>query len=166
MAQKQYPSISALSWHRHQYYSFFLPKDWQHFTWADERDGMVFGPDADDPLTIFAVDVKDLGMAINADDLDAVAEGFFGSIEALPGVEIESREQQAADSLIKLEAKYTFDDDGQTRKRWVRLYYHLTRQITMMAQGATPEKYDYWLPWFFEAMMTAKVHSTRPKWPN
>jgi hypothetical protein len=36
----------------------------------------------------------------------------------------------------------------------------------MMAQGATPEKYDYWLPWFFEAMMTAKVHSTRPKWPN
>ena len=166
MVQKQSPSVDGLLWHRHQFYSFFLPRDWHPLSWADERDGMIFGPDADDPHTFFGVELKDLGMAIEADDLDAVAEGFFDSIEALPEVEIESREQQVIGNLIRLECKYTFNEGGQIRKRWMRLFYHFTRQISMMAQGAIPEKYDYWLPWFYEAMMTAKVHSTKPKWPD
>ena len=160
---KQHPAVSGLTWHRDQYYSFFTPMDWHRFTWADGRQGEIYGPDLNDPLTVFAVDVKDLGTAITADDLDILAEGFFATIEQLPEVNIESREQKVTGRVLELEAKYTFREEGETRRRWVRVFYHETRQIAMTAQGATPEKYDYWLPWFFEAMMTARVHNRKPR---
>jgi hypothetical protein len=46
------------------------------------------------------------------------------------------------------------------------VYYQDDRQIAITAQGATPDKYDYWLPWFFEAMMTTKIHREKPTSPS
>jgi hypothetical protein len=165
---QKYPAVKGLTWHRDQYYSFFVPMDWHIFRWSDGRQGAIYGPDSADPLTIFAVDVKDLGTALTPSDLNILAEGFFESIAQLPQVNIEHRDQKVAGKLLELEAKYIFSEADETRKRWVRLFYHETRQITMAAQGATPEKYDYWLPWFFEAMMTAQVHNQKPQgeFPN
>lgn len=160
--QKQYPVIKGLTWHRNRYYSFFLPIDWLRFTWSDDRQGEVYGPDPNDPFTTFSVDMKDLGIVVSADDLEALAEGFFEAVERLPDAAIEMRQQKVTGRVLELEARYTFCDQGQTRKCWVRVFYHITRQITMTAQGATPEKYDYWLPIFFEAMMTANVHNEKP----
>lgn len=161
--QKQYPAIKGLTWHRSQYYSFFTPMDWHCFTWSDDRQGEIYGPDPNDPCTVFAVDLRDLGTPVTADDLDVLAEGYFGAVERLPEAVIESREQKVSGKLLQLEAHYHFRNQANTCKCWVRVFYHGTRQITMTAQGATPEKYDYWLPMFFEAMMTANVHSTKPK---
>jgi hypothetical protein len=166
MSEKQYPAVAGLNWRRGDHYEFFIPKGWHRFAWDDGRDGEIHGPDADDPLTIFTVDTQDLGTTVSADDLDALAEGFFGSIEALPEVEIEVRKQRAVGQQLELEAKYCFEQDGATRKRWARLLYIGQYQINFMAQGASPEKYDYWLPWFYEAMMTAKIHRTAPKSPS
>ena len=160
--KKNYPAIKGLSWHREDYFSFFIPRDWHKFEWADERQGVIYGPDPNEPLTIFAVEVQDLGTLITADDLDTLAEGFFESIENLPEAEIESRNQKVTGKLLELEAKYTYQEQGETRKRWVRQFYQDTRQIVMMAQGETSEKYDYWLPLYFEAMMTAKIHNRKP----
>lgn len=160
--RKQYPAVKGLTWHRHQYYSFFTPVDWHRFEWPDQRVGEICGPDRDDPLTVFAVSVDDLGTQVTADDLDALAEGFFGTIERLPDVAIELRDRKAVGHQLELETKYTFRDHGATRKCWIRVFYHLTRQVTMTAQGATVEKYDYWLPMFYQAMMTARVHSRKP----
>jgi hypothetical protein len=160
--RKQYPSIKGLTWHRHQYYSFFTPMDWHPFSWPDDREGEIQGPDLNDPFTVFAVSLQDLGTQITSDDLDVVAEGFFESIDQLPNVQIETCHQAAKSKMLQLEAKYTFLDGDIVRKRWIRVFYHVTRQITMTAQGATPEKYDYWLPIFFQAMMTAKIHISKP----
>ena len=160
--KKNYPAIKGLSWHREDYFSFFIPRDWHKFEWVDERQGVIYGPDPNEPLTIFAVEVQDLGTLITADDLDTLAEGFFESIENLPEAEIESRNQKVTGKLLELEAKYTYQEQGETRKRWVRQFYQDTRQIVMMAQGETSEKYDYWLPLYFEAMMTAKIHNRKP----
>jgi hypothetical protein len=164
-ARKSYPAIQGLHWHRDQYYSFFIPNNWQKLEWADHRAGVIYAPDASDPLTVFSVDAKDLGTRIAADDLAVLAEGFFGTIEQLTDVRIESRDQKTSADRLELEAKYTFCEQDATRKRWARVFYHETRQIAMTAQGAAPEKYDYWLPWFFEAMMTARVHATKPESP-
>jgi hypothetical protein len=161
-AANQRPSFKGLSWHREQYYSFFIPLDWHKSEWADDRNGVIYSPDPDDPQTVFAVEVTDAGFKIEPDDIDALAEGFFESVEALPDVEIEARKQRVVGALLTLEAKYTFRDQDAIRKRWVRLLYHQTRQVAMTAQGSTPEQYDYWLPMFYEAMMTAKVHNSRP----
>jgi hypothetical protein len=161
--QKQYPAIKGLTWHRTQYYSFFTPIDWHRFAWSDNRQGEIYGPDLNDPLTTFSVAVEDLGTSVTADDLDVLAEGFFEVIEQLPESHVEVRNQKATHKLLELEARYTFLDQGEIRRCWVRVFYHETRQITMTAQGATLEKYDYWLPLFFEAMMTAGVHSQKPE---
>ena len=159
--QKHYPKIKGLTWRRRQYYSFFTPMDWHLFNWADNRQGEIYGPDPNDPRTVLSVSLDDMGMTVSADDLDILAEGFFEAIEQLPDVQFEHRDQQVKGKLLELEAKYTFLDDGTRRKCWVRVFYHETRQITFTAQGAS-KPYDYWLPMFFQAMMTAKVHSHKP----
>jgi hypothetical protein len=159
---KKYPAIKGLSWHREQYYSFFVPMDWHRFVWPDDRQGVIYGPDVNDPLTSFSVDLKDLGMRVATDDLEVLSEGFFGAIGQLSDVALESHKQKISGQVLELEAIYTFCDQGTTRKCWKRVFYHVTRQITMTAQGATTDKYDYWLPIFFEAMMTANVHSQKP----
>ena len=159
---KDRPIFKGLRWYREQYFSFFIPIDWHRFSWQDNRQGVLYGPSAEDAHTILAVDVTDLGFSVTADDLDDLFDGFLTGIQQLPGVEIESSKKQVVGDLIVLEAKYTFTEDGMTRKRWVRVLYHDTRQIAFTAQGATPDAYGYWLPMFFEAMMTARVHSTMP----
>ncbi|MFC1959260.1 hypothetical protein ACFLYO_00990 [Chloroflexota bacterium] len=159
---KNYPAFKGLRWYCEQYFSFFIPIDWSRFNWQDDRQGVLFGPSAEDAHTIFAVDLTDLGFSVSVDDLDDLYDGFLTSIQQLSEVEIELCEKQVVGALISLEAKYTFIEDEMTRKRWVRVLYHGTRQVVFTAQGTTPEVYDYWLPMFFEAMMTAKVHSTKP----
>lgn len=161
-APKQYPPIKGLRWHRDQYYSFFIPDDWYQCDWSDDRTGVIYAPEETDLQTVFAVDIKDLGTRIEPEDLDVLAEAFFESIHQLPQAALESQGQRVAGRQLELEAKYTFEEQGQTRKRWVRVFYLGQWQIAMTAQGATPEKYQYWLPWFFQAMMTAKVHYSKP----
>jgi hypothetical protein len=162
---KERPVFKGLRWHREQYFSFFVPVDWHRFNWQDDRQGALYGPSADDAHTVFAADLRDLGFTVAAADLDDLFEGFMAGIQQLPGVEIELSDKRVVGKLITLEAKYIFTDDEMTRKRWVRVLYHGTRQIAFTAQGATPDTYDYWLPMFYEAMMTARVHSTLPADP-
>lgn len=165
LVQKKYPSITALLWHRDQYYSFFIPSNWHRLQWSDGREGVIYAPDSNDLLTLFAVDIKDLGMSVKPADLDDLAEGFAEGIAQLPDSHIEHRLQKVTGEMLEIEARYTFLEQGATRKCWTRMFYFRSHQIVMTAQGATPEKYDYWLPWFFEAMMTAKVHSAKPESP-
>jgi hypothetical protein len=162
---KERPVFKGLRWHREQYFSFFVPVDWHRFNWQDDRQGALYGPSADDAHTVFAADLRDIGFTVAAADLEDLFDGFTAGIQQLPGVEIESSDKRVVGKLITLEAKYIFTDDEMTRKRWVRVLYHGTLQIAFTAQGATPDTYDYWLPMFYEAMMTAKVHSTLPADP-
>ena len=162
-AQKQYPAIQGLLWYREQHYSFFVPNDWHRLNWSDGRDGVIFGPDPADPFTVFGVDVQNIGTTITDDDFEILAEDFFECIEQLPLSVVESRDRKTDDKLYELEAKYSFCENGDIRKRWMRLFYYKTYQIAMTAQGATAEIYDYWLPIFFEAMMTARIHSKQPQ---
>ena len=159
------PAFKGLTWYREEFFSFFIPNDWQKVEWSDEREGILFVPSSDDGLTLFAVEVNDLGTLVTPDDLPYLSMAFLDGIKRLPEGKIESKKEDVTVNLIQLEAKYTFLEDGDKRKRWVRVLYHETRQITFTAQGKSVEAYHYWLPMFFEAMMTAKVHSTKPEMP-
>jgi hypothetical protein len=162
---KQRPAFKGLFWQKSQYYSFFRPTDWHEFQWADGREGIILGPNVDDPLTVFAVELTDLGMTTTPDDFDDLDAGFIEGIEQLPGYELEDHQTWVQGSIICLAAKYTYLEDDIRRKRWVRVFYQDNRQIVMTAQGATVETYDYWLPMFYEAMMTTKIHRFAPKAP-
>ena len=164
LSAKDRPVFRGLHWHRHANYSFFIPIDWCRFAHDDGRDGVLYGPDPQNPQTSFGADLLDLGFEIRPEDAAPLAEGFFSAIEALPGFCLESREQeQLAGPRIHLQARFTFEEDGHTRKRWLRALYRHHFQVMLTAQGATPERFAYWLPAFFEAMMTAAVHLRQPQ---
>jgi hypothetical protein len=158
-SDKKLPAFRGLNWYRDRHFSFFRPINWTRFEWSDDRQGVLFGPSPDDPATLFAVDVKDLGLEVTSADLDDLMAGFISGIEQLPDNRIETQEKWVAGVVIGLEAKYTFREGEVVRKRWIRVLYQDTRQITVTAQGATVKDFDYWLPMFFEAMMTFKIHT-------
>jgi hypothetical protein len=159
------PVFKGLSWYREKYFSFYIPIDWHKVEWHDGRQGIIYIPSEADIYTLFAVEVTDLGTTVSADDLHYLETGFSDAIKQLPERKIESKKKSVVGKLVQLEAKYTFAEDGQTRKRWVRVLYHETRQVTVTAQGATVEAYEYWLPMFYEAMMTVNVNNTKPAAP-
>ena len=152
------PQFKGLSWQRSDDFSFFRPLNWHRFEWEDARQGVLFGPKSNDDATLFAVDVRDLGLNISAEDMDDLEAGFLEGIHRLTSCYVDSYERWSAGKLYGLEAKYTFAEAGHTRKRWVRVLYQDSRQITVTAQGATIGKFDYWLPMFYEQMMTFQVH--------
>lgn len=160
---KQFPSFTGLLWHRSQYYSFYIPTQWIKSDWPDDRAGVLFSPPDTDPQTLLAVELRDLGIQPTSDDLDDLMAGFLAGIQDLPDCQLETESNWVRGKLMCLEAKYTFRDQDTIRKRWIRQFYHQTRQIAMTAQGATIEAYDYWSPMFFEAMMTTQIHNTLPK---
>lgn len=159
------PAFKGLTWYREQYFSFFIPVDWHKVDWQDGRQGIMFIPSQDDVYTLFAVEVNDLGTEITSDDLPYLSKGFFDGIKNLPEHKIESKKESVVGKLVQLQARYTFAEDGETRKRWVRVLYNDTRQVTITAQGHTVESFNYWLPMFNQAMMTINVHSTKPTQP-
>ena len=118
------------------------------------------------PHTFYAVQVDDLGTQVTAEDLPDLETGLLDGINQLAESQIESHSTSSVGTLVELEAKYTYLEDGLRRKRWVRMLYHETRQIIFIAQGKTEQIYHYWLPMFNEAMMTLKVHSVRPTTPG
>lgn len=160
------PIFKGLSWHHEQYFSFFIPNDWKKIERSDGKQGIIYVPTLDDADTFYAVHVDDLGMKVTEDDIPDLVTGLVDGINSLTESQIESQTSSSTGTLTELVVKYTFLEDGLRRKRWVRVLYHDTRQITFIAQGKTEQTYHYWLPMFNEAMMTLKVHSVKPSVPG
>jgi len=83
----------------------------------------------------------------------------MAGIKALDGVEIEagSEAEYLTHSLSFFEVRFTFLEGGVRRKRWIRNIYWGKNNYVLIAQGRTPEDFDYWLPMFYNIMMTAVV---------
>ena len=89
-AERPRPAFRGLNWYRDPHCSFLRPLDWQRFTWLDDRQGVLFGPDPDNSATLFAIDVKEMGIEVTHDDIpDLEACSAFGATpeEALRQVE-------------------------------------------------------------------------------
>jgi hypothetical protein len=149
------PPIDGLLWHRDELFSFFVPTRWQRSDGDDGRTGVLYTPDPRDPLTVFAVEVTDLEAPLSVDGLARLDAENVDASQRLPEGDIELHDDAVVGAQMQLEYTYTFREGCAMRKRWVRVFYHGTREITMIAQGSTLDMYDYWLPWFFEAMTTA-----------
>jgi hypothetical protein len=125
---------------------------------VDDRRGVIFSPYPDDITTCFMAEQQTLEVSVKAKDLAVLRNGFLQGLEAMPGVEIESHDESVGSAgVIILEARFTFLDGEERRKRWVRISYWGTGQLTFIAQGATEEIFEYWLPAFFNIMMTVEL---------
>jgi len=127
-------------------YEFRHPSDWFRDRLADDLDGVIVGPDRADQATHFAVAVRDLGVAVTAEDLSLLRDGFEEGLAALPDVSVEAVADTTYNDIVKVERTLTFTDEGEVRKRRVWSMYADHWQFIVVFQGATVEEFHYWLP--------------------
>jgi hypothetical protein len=138
-------------------YSFLYPEGWVQLELeSDAGQGVILAPTAGGVATSFSAESRDLGTAVAAADLPALRRGFLAGLRKLPGSVVEQREDYAIGALVGLEARHVFRDGRVRRRRWVRLLYQGTIQVRLIAQGATVEAFDYWLPAFTSMMRTVR----------
>lgn len=143
-----------LYWDDEWDYSFWHAPEWLQYEFEDGRPGVILSPDESNPVNLFSVQPRELETEVTPDDLPALTEGFMAGLQALPGCKIESQEESISGSLIILDAKHTFEEKGETRKRWVRLIYKGTRQYLLVGQGASVDDYRYWQSMFYTPITT------------
>lgn len=134
-------------------FRFRYPSGWRQFALDNERDGVMYAPPddvdpaSDSPATYFAVWINKLDTKVTAEDLDDVVGGLDAGLNELAGCDVTTTASEALDNLLKLERVYTFaEDGGAVRQRRLWVLYADTWQYVVSFQGASPDRYDYWLP--------------------
>jgi hypothetical protein len=111
---------------------------------ADDRDGVMFSPQGTDPTTWFSAWSTRLEHKVLAEDLDLLREGVDEGLSQLPGLRVIESSDRTFGNMLRFERVYTFEEGGQVRKRRVRMVYAYKWLIVLLAQGESPEEYDYW----------------------
>ncbi len=138
-------------------YSVWLPSEWIKVDLKRNHHGCLYTPYPDDYNTCFLTEKHKLKITITPEDLPVLRESFYKAIQELPGVEIESTDESLSDTVNIFEARFTFLEGETRRKRWVRNIYWGDGQLVLIAQGRTPEDFEYWLPMFYNTMTTVNI---------
>ena len=138
-------------------FSMWLPDDWHKFDLKGGHKGVLYSPYPDDFNTGVMVEKNHLKVKVRVDDLPALREGFMLGINALPGIEIESQDEFLTDRISFFEVRFIFLEGEIRRKRWIRNIYWDRSNYIIIAQGRTPEDFEYWLPMFYNIMMNFHV---------
>jgi hypothetical protein len=144
-------------WDREGGYAVWLPVDWRRLDMARGRRGWIFTPYEDHFDTCFISEKITLDYKVKPEDVEILMEGFEAGINSLPEVEIEHKHFETGKMIVIMEAKFTFMENGQRRKRWVKNMYWGEANLVLIAQGQTVEDYAYWEPMFFNTMMTYEI---------
>ena len=138
-------------------FSVWVPSDWHEIKLKRNHRGFLFSPYPDDFNTSILMEKKKLKVQVTLEDIDLLRDSFHQDIRSLPGVEIELLDEKLTESIIVFDARFTFLEGEKRRKRWVRNVYWGEGQLIVIAQGRTPEDYDYWLPMFFNTITTTQI---------
>jgi len=125
-------------------FEFRYPTGWHQFELADDRDGVMFSPQAQDPETWFAAWATSLQDIVTAEDLDLLHEGVEEGLWQLPGMSIESSKDDTIENLCRFQRVYTFRENGAVRKRKVWMLYLYRWLFVLVAQGASEEDFEFW----------------------
>jgi hypothetical protein len=137
-------------------FKFRVPSDWHRTELDDEREGMMFLPDLDDPDSHISCWVTKLDGTVKAEDLPVLREGVEEGLRQLPNCAVESGTEDSYGNQVKFERVFTYGEEGlRKRKSW--FLYADVWLIVLAYQGSTPEWYDYWLPMGNYAFATMDV---------
>ena len=128
----------------HDRFRFRYPTGWHEFALEDDREGIMYSPEAENPTTFLSAWTTRLEEAIVAEDLEDLRDGVDEGLTLLPGCEIVSSSDQVIENLIKFERVYTFRQEDSIRKRKVWLLYVDRWQIMLTWQGGSVAAYDHW----------------------
>lgn len=156
---KEGPWYTGMYAHRDQKggYTLVVPTDWKKIPMKKGMVGLMFSPYKDDINTCIMTQKHTMKFKIKTSDLILLRDSFEQGIKDLPGVEIEKFDASYSDTINVFDAIFTFMDGDVRRKRWTRNIYWGEAQLVVIAQGRTPEDYEYWLPMFFNSITTLSV---------
>src|SRR5439155_18053803 len=117
----------------------------------------------EDIATHMSLELMDLPTEVKARDLPSIEQAFLDGLAQVGDSHILRRDAYATGFLIGVEAEQTFVEDGQRRRRWVRLLYQAKRQARLVAQGASEAEYERWLVRFKPAMTTFNFGDVWPE---
>lgn len=138
-------------------FACWLPDDWHRSNPQGGHPRVVFSPYPDRIDTCFTAEKVKLDYSVTAADTPLLRQGFNDGLAALPGIDIESQEDIVTDKMMGLDTRFTFLEGGLRRKSWARIIYWDKSQLVLLAQGASPEEFQYWLPMFYNIMMTTVI---------
>jgi hypothetical protein len=138
-------------------YAVWLPHEWRQIDMVEGHRGWIFTPYADRYDTCFMCEKITLDFKVTPEDLDILTEGFEAGIKSMPDAIIEDTRYETGKMVVILEVKFSFTENGVTRKRWVKSLYWGEGNLVMIVQGANAEEYDYWMPMFFNTMNSYEV---------
>jgi hypothetical protein len=158
-AKRDAPFYTGVKMHidKRSGYSLWVPSDWHKLPVRPNFHGMMFSPYPDDINTCLLSEKRRLKYSVKTDEMPVLMEGFVQGINALPDVKIESQEQTFSESINIFDARFSFLEGENRRKRWVRNIYWGNGQLILIAQGRTVEDFEYWLPMFFNSITTCTV---------
>jgi len=139
-------------------YAVWLPSDWRKIDMVEGRRGWIFTPYQDNYDTCFISEKITLDFKAKPEDVDTLVEGFEAGINSLADVVIEHKNYETGKMIVLLEAKFTFTENGQRRKRWVKSMYWGEANLVLIAQGASEDDYAYWEGMLFNAMTTYEIN--------
>jgi hypothetical protein len=128
--------------------------------------GVIFAPDPEELRTAISVEVRDLGTEVTPDDLPNLDKAFLKGLRSVPGSKLEQHEVFQSPYHIGIEARQSFDDGGQRRRRWIRVLYNGRLQARLIAQGATVAEFERLRPLFAPCMTTFLFGDLWPEPPG
>lgn len=135
----------------------WMPTDWIQTKLKRPHHGWLFSPYKDDINTSLLVEKRKLKYSVKEDDIPMLLESFREGMMALPGIEVESTEESLSKTINIFDARFTFLEGENRRKRWVRNIYWGNGQLLVIAQGRDPEDFEFWRPMFFNAITTLNI---------
>jgi hypothetical protein len=137
------PAFTGVALHNDKQggFSIWVASDWYEIKLKRNHRGFLFSPYPDDINTSILIEKKKLKIQITLQDTDLIRESFHADIRALPGVEVEFLDEKLTETIIVFDARFTFMEGENRRKRWVRNIYWGDGQLVVIAQGRTPEDF-------------------------
>ncbi len=155
----QGPVYTGMTLHPYTDFGFaiWMPSDWFEVKLKARQKGILYSPYKDDINTSLLLRKYTLKVKVAPDDLPTLRESFQQGVQTLPGVEDIQFGEALSDTISLFDAHFTFLEGEARRKRWVRNIYWGEGQLLIIAQGRTPEDFDYWVPMFYNSIMTLQI---------
>ena len=139
--------------------SFWYPPEWGLEESLFPHCCVTLQPDPRDPATTMTIEVQDIKAPLAEQERELVSQGVREGLSQLDECQIQHMEELEGVGDWALEWICTFAYDGQRRKRRARLFFSDHYQYSIMFQGATEERFDYWRGMFEWVMLTVRTTS-------
>ena len=139
--------------------SFWYATEWQIEDSASPHRCVTLHPDPADPATVMTMTVQDIQAPVSEEERSLVVEGIEEGLNQLENCVVERMVDLEGVGDWGIEWICTFSFSGQRRRRRARLFFRGRYQYSVMFQGSTEERFDYWKGMFEWTMLTVSTAS-------